>query len=213
MADVCITCMSKGGLPLVQRFCKRCVMMTTEHPSSTLTERRQFVRVQDAIGLHIQRLTDMPAAGQVVSARLPNTVRKQDKYDIDGYAVVRRDYPDVAKYIDDLEERIRQLLLDGDATPAKPTHKVNLSAGGIYFSDSILLRPGELIGLTMIFFPSGESISVDAQILEGNEPTERLKRDEPSYRAIFVRMTEDNIKIIERHVQRILKKSSLIKTS
>jgi len=188
-------------------------MMTTEYSSSTQTERRQFVRVQDAIGLNIQRLTDMPAAGQAVSARLPKTVRKRDKYDIEGYAIVRRDYPDVAKYIDDLEERIRQLLLDGDATPAKPTHKVSLSAGGIYFSDSILLRPGELIGLTMTFFPSGESISVDAQILGGNEPAERIKRDEPSYRAIFVRMTDHNVNVIERHVQRILNKSSLIKTS
>jgi len=188
-------------------------MMTTEKTPSTRSERRQFVRVQDAIGLHIQQLTDMPAAGQAVSVILPDKVRRRDKYDIRGYAAVRKDHPDVANYIDDLEERIRQLLLDGDDAPAKPTHKVSLSAGGIHFSDSLLLRPGEFINITMTFFPSGERVSVDAQILDGDEIPQAVRKDEPSYRAIFVRMNIHDQTLIENHVQRILNKSSLIQTS
>ena len=188
--------------------------MKTEETSSISTERREHIRVQDAVGLTIQKLTDMPAAGAatVAAAQPSQKVRKSDKYDIDGYASVRRDFPAVATYIDALEERIRQLLLDGDSTQNKPTHKVNLSAGGLHFADSLLLHPGELIGLTITLFPSGRRISTDARILDGNEAPEVAKRDEPSYRALFIRMSDVDREAIEAHVQRILEKSSLIKT-
>ncbi|MFT6304290.1 MAG: hypothetical protein ACJAY2_003493, partial [Pseudomonadales bacterium] len=128
----------------------------------------------------------------------------------DGYADVRRNFPAVASYIDALEERIRQLLLDGDSTQGSPTHKVSLSAGGVHFADTILLRPGELIGLTITLFPSGRRITTDARILDGNEAPEVTKRDEPSYRALFVRMSDADREAVEAHVRRILEKSSLI---
>ncbi len=185
--------------------------MKTEETASVQSDRRQHVRVHDAVGLEIQKLTEMPAAGQTVSPQPPKTVRKRDKYDIEGYAIVRRDFPEVGNYIDALEERIRQLLLDGDVSQAKPTHKVSLSAGGVHFSDSVLLRPGELIGITLTLFPSGIRIRTDARILDGNEAPEVAKRDEPSYRALFERMSDEDRRLIEAHVQRILDKSSLIK--
>ena len=115
---------------------------TKNGSNGSVDERRQHVRVQDAVGLHIQRLTDMPAAGQAALTPPSSGVRKRDKYEIEGYATVRRDHAAVAAYIDELEERIRELLLDGDAPAAKPSHKVSLSAGGIYFSDKVLLHPG-----------------------------------------------------------------------
>lgn len=185
--------------------------MKTEDTSSIQTDRREYTRVQDAVGLTIQKLADMPAAGIVIPPEPTQKVRKSDKYDIEGYGAVRRDFPAVASYIDALEERIRQLLLDGDSTLDKPTHKVSLSAGGLHFADTILLRPGELIGLTITLFPSGRRISTDARILDGNEAPEVAKRDEPSYRALFIRMSDADRQAIEAHVQRILEKSSLIK--
>lgn len=183
--------------------------MNTENMSSIEGERREFTRVQDAVGLSIEKLADMPAAGIVAAPQSAQKVRKSDKYQIEGYAAVRSDFPAVATYIDALEERIRQLLLDGDSTQDKPTHKVSLSAGGVHFADTTLLRPGELIGLTITLFPSGRRISTDARILDGNEAPEVAKRDEPSYRALFVRMSDADVEAIEAHVQRILDKSSL----
>lgn len=197
---------------LEQSLCGKFPKMNTENTSSAEGERREYTRVQDAVGLTIQKLTEMPAAGTGASVQSSLKVRKRDKYDIQGYASVRRDFPAVASYIDQLEERIRQLLLDGDSTKSKPTHKVSLSAGGVHFADSILLRPGELIGITITLFPSGRQISTDARILDGNEAPEVAKRDEPSYRALFVRMSEADHEAIEAHVQKILEKSSLIKT-
>ncbi len=177
----------------------------------TEQERRRFVRVQDAVGLHVQRLTDLPAAGQPVHAESPaiaspGSVRKRDKYEIAGYAEVKRDFSAVADYIDELEERIRELLLDGDQAPDKPSHKVSLSAGGIYFSDKTLLHPGEMIGITLTLFPSGLRIGTDARITAANDAPEIAKQDEPRYRAVFVRMSDADREAVDVHVQNLLGK-------
>ena len=170
------------------------------------SERRASERVQDAVALHIERLTDLPAAGQAVSAPARKSVRKRDKYEMEGYAAVCRDYPEVAGYIDALEERIRELLLGGDTAPVKPTHKVSLSAGGVRFSDSLLLQPGELVGLTLTLFPSGQRIGTDALILSGNDSPEVARSDSPTYRARFVRMSDADRQTIDEHVHRLLGK-------
>lgn len=179
-------------------------MNTPDYSTKDQEERRDYVRVQDAVGLHVHRLTDLPAAGRASSPPLKVKVRKRDKYDIDGYAAVRRDHPAVGHYIDDLEERIRQLLLDGDEAPVKPSHKVSLSAGGIYFSDRILLRPGEMISLTLMLFPSGQRIGSDARIVSGNDVPEVSTGDELSYRAVFLRMSDADRQTIDEHVNKLL---------
>ena len=179
-------------------------MDTTDNSKIDQEERRGFVRVQDAVGLHVHRLEDLPAAGQTLSPPLEVTVRKRDKYDIEGYAAVRRDHPAVGQYIDDLEERIRQLLLDGDEAPAMPSHKVSLSAGGIYFSDRILLHPGEMISLMLTLFPSGQRIGSDARIVSANDVPEVSTGDELNYRAVFVRMSDTDRQTIDEHVNKLL---------
>ena len=177
-----------------------------ETPSHTSPERRQHLRVQDAVGLQVQRLTDLPAAGQSAAVPERPSVRRRDKYEIDGYAVVRSDYPAVASYIDDLEERIRELLLGGDSAADKPTHKVSLSAGGVRFSDRLLLQPGEMIGITLTLFPSGRRIGSDALIVSGNNAPEVARRDEPTYHARFVRMSDADRQAIDDHVESLLGK-------
>ncbi len=177
-----------------------------ETPSQTSSERRQYLRVQDAVGLHVQRLTDMPAAGHSATSPAHQPVRRRDKYEINGYAVVRSDYPAVASYIDDLEERIRELLLGGETAPEKPSHKVSLSAGGLRFSDGSLLQPGEMVGITLTLFPSGRRIGTDALIVSGNNAPEVGRGDEPTYRARFVRMSDADRQTVDEHVKNLLGK-------
>lgn len=167
-------------------------------------ERRHYLRVQDAVGLHVHRLEELPAAGQSAPAPVQAKVRKHNKYDIEGYAEVRRDYPAVGHYIDDLEERIRQLLLDSDAISEKPSHKVSLSAGGLFFSDRLLLHPGEMISLTLTLFPSGKRIGSDARVISANDVPEVSSGDELSYRAVFVRMSDADRQTIDEHVNKLL---------
>ncbi|MFK7995451.1 MAG: PilZ domain-containing protein [Granulosicoccus sp.] len=177
-----------------------------DKPSGHEAERRKFVRVQDALGLHVQRLVELPAAGQSGVLPTPSSVRKIDKYAIRGYADVRRDFPEVADYIGDLEERIRELLLDGDIASSKPTHKVSLSAGGLSFSDKTLFVPGEMISVTLTLFPTGRRIGTDAIIVSANMSDEVTTQDNPSYRAEFVRISDNDRSVIEKHVQQLLTK-------
>lgn len=177
-----------------------------EKPLEHQSERRRYVRVQDALGLQVQRLVEVPAAGQETPSHESSAVRKTDKYAIEGYADVRRDYPAVAQYIGALEERIRELLLDGDVVPSIPTHKVSLSAGGVSFSDKTLFVPGEVVSLTLILFPTGRRIGTDAIIVSANDADEVMTSDNPTYRAEFIRISDIDRALIESHVDQLLTK-------
>ena len=48
--------------------------MNTEDTPAVQSDRRQYVRVHDAVGLEIQKLNEMPAAGQVVTPKPRKTV-------------------------------------------------------------------------------------------------------------------------------------------
>ncbi len=179
-------------------------------PFGAGNDRRRFVRVQDALGLHVQRLVELPAAGQPFSVSERTQVRKRDKYAIPGYAEVRRDFPQVAQYITDLEERIRELLLDGEPVPAKPTHKVSLSAGGVCFSAQQLYVPGEVVSMTLTLFPSGRRIGTDAIIVAANEADEVMHKDHPTYHSEFIRISDADRAAIVEQVTRLLSKRALL---
>lgn len=173
-------------------------------------ERRSFARVQDAVALQVQRLTDEPAAGEGAPPTKKNpaarpAVRKPNKYDIEGYGDVKRQFPMVANYIEELEERIRQLLLGGEPTSEKPTHKVSLSAGGLAFADDLLLQPGQLVSVTLCLFPDMHRIGCDARVVSANDAPEISDGDKPSYRLTFVRMTDADREKISNHVNNLLR--------
>jgi len=168
--------------------------------------RRGHDRVQDAVGLKIQRLHEIPAAGEARTRQATTVkVRRANKYDISGYAEVKRDYPAVAEYVKELEERIRQLLLDGATPSATPSHKVSLSASGLAFSDDTLMYPGEQVGLTITLFPSMKQVACDARIVSAGDAPEIANGDKHTYRLTFVRITDDDKAILDAHVQNLLK--------
>jgi len=169
-------------------------------------ERRDFDRVQDAVGLQVQRLHEMPAAGEVVNkSTYVDKVRRANKYDISGYADVKRDFPAVANYVEELEERIRQLLLDGVIPSESPTHKVSLSASGMAFADNLLLYPGEQIGLTITLFPSLRRVGCDARVISAGDAPEIANGEQHTYRLSFVRITDTDKQVLDQHVQGLLR--------
>ena len=168
-------------------------------------ERREFDRVQDAVALRICRLHELPAAGEARTQQNEDTsVRRINKYDIEGYAEVKRDYPEVASYVDELEERIREFLLDGAKATAAPTHKVSLSASGMAFADDMLLYPGEVIGINVTLFPSEKRISCDARVLSAGEAPEVADGEKHTYRLQFVRINDADKAYINKHVRYLL---------
>ena len=166
------------------------------HPEAVREERRSHARVQDAVALHLRRAGE--SATSVGDAR--PRVRRANKYDIEGYAAVRREHPDVADYIDVLEERIRQLLLDGDVVESAPTHKVSLSLGGIAFADPRLFEPGETLGVTLTLFPSGRRIACDARVVSANDAPEVAVGDRPRYRLAFEHVSEADRAALAEHI-------------
>ena len=164
-------------------------------------ERRSFVRVQDAVGLQIRQLHEIPAAGEAsAETSVEGGSRSLNKYDIAGYGQVKRNFPAVATYIADLEERIRQLLLDTDHPQALPTHKVSLSAGGIAFADEMLLHPGQLVGITLTLFPSQARVGCDARIVSAGDAPEIANGDNHTYRTEFLRVTDADRDVLNQHV-------------
>jgi len=169
-------------------------------------ERRDFERVQDAVGLQVQRLHELPAAGEKQSSAVGESkVRRANKYDIEGYADVKREYPAVANYVQELEERIRQLLLDGAIPSESPTHKVSLSASGMAFADDMLMYPGEQIGLTITLFPSLKRVACDARVVSAGDAPEISNGDKHTYRLNFVRITDADKNVLHQHVSALLK--------
>lgn len=177
-------------------------MVETKHNQNPHGERRDFDRVQDAVGLQIQRLHEMPAAGEAVAKSTDmGKVRRANKYDIKGYADVKRDYPAVAEYVEELEERIRQLLLDGSMSSESPTHKVSLSASGLAFADDAVIYPGEQIGLTITLFPSLRRVVCDALVVSAGNAPEIANGEKHTYRLNFVRITDADKQALDSHVQ------------
>ncbi len=185
-------------------------MAESNQSSYPSTERRDYDRVQDAVGLEVRRLHELPAAGEVsISSAPTGKVRRANKYDIEGYADVKRDYPAVAEYVAELEERIRQLLLDGATPSESPTHKVSLSASGMAFADDTLLYPGEQVGISITLFPSMRRVACDARVVSAGDAPEIANGEKHTYRLSFVRITDADKTILDEHVQSLLRRIPL----
>ncbi len=178
-----------------------------------MEDRRVHQRVRDAVGLVVQPLKSLPAAGDSqrssfdsASSNQPGArrrVRKNNKYEINGYAEVKSRYPDVADYISELEERIRTLLLQGDRPSESPTHIISLSMGGIAFAEDLLLQIDEPISLQITLFPSLRRISCDATIVTVGDAPEIGVGDKHTYRASFTRMSEQDRDFLQAHVKKL----------
>jgi len=150
---------------------------------------------------HDCKLTDVLIMGKN-HGQINDLLIFADHNDIDGYAAVKRDYPAVAHYVEELEERIRQLLLDGVFPSESPTHKVSLSAGGgMAFADNLLMYPGEQVGLTITLFPSLQRVACDARVISAGDAQEIANGEKHTYRLSFVRITDADKQTLDRHVQ------------
>jgi len=173
-----------------------------ENHDPEIVERREYARVMDAVGLIIlhEVVDGIPQA-----TRGTNLDGIKNRYDISGYAEVKRDYPAITEYIDALEERIRQLRLDGRELQEAPTHKVILSAGGVAFADDQLLQPGDIVSLRLTLFPKLQRIDCEAAVVSIGDITELLSDRQHSYRVSFTVISKADAAIIDEHVHSLCK--------
>jgi len=166
-----------------------------------MRDRRKTLRVMDAIGLEIQH--DMSGSDKPSPKSSPGRV--QNHYDLAGYAEVKRQYPAITEYIDTLEERIRQLRLDGRELPEAPTHKVILSAGGVAFAEDRLFQPGDIVTLHITLFPKLQHVVCEGAVVSIGDITEVVHDNQHSYRVSFTSISDADARVIDRHVHSLCK--------
>ena len=172
-----------------------------------VVERRSSERVRDAIGLEFS-VASSPAATDVVPNIKPaanpqsrQRVRKHNKYAIEGYADVKSQFPAVATYIDELEERIRTLLLQGDRPSEHPTHKVSLSASDLAFADSQVIEVDAILNLRITLFPSLARVNCLGRIVSAGDAPEVGQGSQYTYRLTFLDITPEDQTVINEHVE------------
>ena len=182
-------------------------------PSSednAVVEKRASQRVRDAIGLELSVVStpagpdltpDSKPVLSVASGQPRQRIRKYNKYAIKGYADVKRDQPAVADYIDELEERIRTLLLQGDRTSEHPTHKVSLSASGLAFAENEVFEVDAILSLRMTLFPSLAHIECLGRIISAGDAPEVGQSSKHTYRLTFIDISAEDQDVVDKHVQ------------
>jgi len=163
-------------------------------------ERRTSVRVQDAVILDF-----LPLPGDTTEALWPVAAtlalgRVDDKYSIDGFAEVRRDFPAVSDYIDSLEESVRRLRVDQQEALTQPTHRVSLSVTGIAFADQRLLQPGDEIRLRLTLFPQLTAIECHGTVISVGVETELANGEQHTYRVTFTNLSTADRDLVDAHV-------------
>lgn len=176
---------------------------SSEERQSVSPERREYARVMDAIGLEFRsRSVDADEADDGLPASLDGVI---DHYELEGYASVKRDFPEITDYIDLLEERIRQLQLGGNILVESPTHKVSISASGVAFADDRLLEPGDIVPLRLTLFPELFRISCDGTVVSVGDISELANDNQHSYRIVFNNIAASDIELIDQHVRTLCK--------
>lgn len=92
-------------------------------------------------------------------------------------------------------------LAEGDCYP---THKISLSSAGVAFAHDVLLRPGELILISITLFPSCHTVQADGRVVSANEAIEIADGDKPTYRVAFESISDSDRGAIEAQVKALV---------
>ena len=107
----------------------------------------------------------------------------------------------MATYIDELEERIRTLLLQGDRPSEHPTHKVSLSASDLAFADSQVIEVDAILSLRITLFPSLARVNCLGRIVSAGDAPEVGQGSQYTYRLTFLDITPEDQTVINEHVE------------
>ena len=129
-------------------------------------ERRRYFRIHDDVALSY-RLLEGDSLDRAVAdfGRADDTQGGLASTLLESHAAmhrdleaIRRDSPNVANYLEQLNRKLdiiaHLLNARGAELPAHPTHAVNLSASGMSFDAQNHVEPGSVIELKLLVFPS-----------------------------------------------------------
>ena len=185
-------------------------------------ERRRYFRIDDEVALKLRALNDEQLAQAVSHLHIgyPDkiqlassfaTTSAQMKHSLER---VRRDVPDIANYLEALNEKLDtlvQLLAASDNEMADhPTHNVNLSASGISFQSDESLVMGTHAEIKLLMFPSYVCILAYGDIVYCSKSKAGPKDGQRYDIGIdFTHIRENDRELIIKHVTH--KQSALIR--
>lgn len=140
------------------------------------SERREYFRINDMIALQAESLSneDAERADELYEIRWRDTgFSSEISYNREKHQPtmiqIERKYPEVATYISYLEEELQRVIqrlgTEESKLPGKPTHQVNLSAGGLLFLSHKEFATDSLIELNIRLFPSRNPIFAYARVI------------------------------------------------
>jgi len=140
------------------------------------SEQREFFRINDMVALHAESLSneDIDKRDELYEIRWRDTgftsettFNREER--LPALTKIEQKHPEVANYISYLEDEIEKinlrLISDDESLAKKPTHQVNLSAGGLRFMSDTEFPQGSSIELTLRLFPSQTIIFVYARVV------------------------------------------------
>ena len=129
------------------------------------SERRRFFRIDDQVSLTFEPIDIDNQSSQLANLdeqkhmfTLMAELQKVDSELSAVYYRLKQKSHDLANYLDGLNKKIHTLgsiiLTSHTDIPSKPTHDVNVSAGGIAFAHPAPLEVGQEVLLKVVFYPS-----------------------------------------------------------
>jgi hypothetical protein len=189
--------------------------MTEQKERPVEDDRREYFRVNDAIRLNIslvpEELTDslwelleQKVAGGFavmsslsgISAEMAISMRRIESND-----------PDIAAYLKALDRKIdmlgRAFIVQEHELMDEPAHPVSLSAGGMGVLVNDEYRPGQILEIKMLLFPSLTGVVMYAAVVECT-PLGEEEREDYRYRLRleFTHLREQDRDLLIRHVLR-----------
>jgi len=175
-------------------------------------EKREYFRINDMVTLLVKPLSneDIKIKDELYETRWRDTgfiseLAYNKEEQLPTFTQIEKKYPEVATYIAYLENELKKVTfrlgVNDDHLPKKPTHQVNLSAGGLRFMSDEAFAKDSLIELTIRLFPSRSLIFIYAKILR----SEAAETDGKKCWAIaseFTHIHEEDQEALIKHIHK-----------
>lgn len=189
--------------------------MKDQEERTVQDDRREYFRVDDAVRLSITPIPD---------EQLESVLERLEQNIANGFTVmsslaaisgemaismrrIENSDPDIAAYLKALDRKIevlgRAFIAQESALVEEPARPVNLSAGGMSMLVNECYRPGQVLEVKMLLFPSFTGVLMYGSVVDCVATNEREDSDY-SYklRLTFTHMREQDRDLLIRHVLR-----------
>ncbi len=131
-----------------------------------------------------------------------NAVEKSDERR--GY---RRVSDAIALQIQIMDEAANEHKYDAPELPDYPTHVVSLSPNGLKCYHNEPFNEGDILQLSMVFFPSNLRIDTTAKVVNAGEDDKARKNDRFFAGLSFIDLEDEKSELLLEHIEQVARQS------